>query len=192
MPARQAMQAYADAGGRVFASHWHNVWIQRGPAPWPQVATFMGGPDLSNARTQFVADIETSFPKGMALADWLVAVNASMMRGKLGIYEAQHTVSAVAPMFSTRWIHSMATSPTSVQYFTFNTPAGAEAGKECGRVVFTDIHVSSGDQSNRPWPTGCRTTELSPQEKALAFMLFDLSSCVQRDDVPPRPPVVIP
>ncbi len=179
MMAVQAMQDYANAGGRVFASHWHNYWIEHGPAPWPALANFDHQPDLDDP---FTATIDQSFAKGAALAEWLVNVGGSTTRGSIEIRAAQHTVDSVNAG-AQRWIYS--DTPQSVQYFTFNTPVGAAADAQCGRVVLSDIHVSSGDQSGptQPFPRGCTSVGLTPQEKVLVFMLFDLSACIT-DDVP--------
>ena len=35
MQFREAVYEYASLGGRVFASHWHNVWFADGPPPVP-------------------------------------------------------------------------------------------------------------------------------------------------------------
>ncbi|HET6280143.1 MAG TPA: carboxypeptidase regulatory-like domain-containing protein [Polyangia bacterium] len=185
--ATAALQSYADVGGRVFASHWHNYWIRSGPAPLSTIGMFGGNGNLN----MITATIDTSFPKGNALADWLVAVGASTMRGQLPIVGGKRTMQTLNTMVAQRWIYL--DMPETIQYLTANTPVGAAADAQCGRVVFSDLHVSSGlgratdDKSNPlvPFPTGCMNADLSPQEKALEFMLFDLSSCIRRDDVPP-------
>ncbi|MBA3547957.1 MAG: carboxypeptidase regulatory-like domain-containing protein [Nannocystis sp.] len=178
--ARENIVDYAGIGGRLFLSHWQNVWIESGAAPFPSAATFKHQNDLASP---FTAKLETGFPKGMALAEWLVNVGGSTQLGEISIKAGQNTIAAVNPEVSTRWIYGE--NPTSVQYFTFNAPIEAAEDARCGRVVDTDIHVSSGDTPGKAFPGGCTTDELSPQEKALIFMLFELSSCIIPDDEPP-------
>ena len=181
----EAIRNYADGGGRLFLSHWHNVWLHDGAAPWPDVATWDFQTDPPSPYTALV---DQSFPKGEAMAEWLVEVGASTVLGELPISGPQHTVAGVDGALARRWIYGPSSDGDSVKYFSMNTPAGAADDALCGRIVVSDIHVSSGDQVAVPFPEGCVTEDLSPQERALEFMLFDLSSCIQPDDEPPVPP----
>lgn len=165
---------YVNAGGRVFASHWHSYWL-RAQTQWNGLATFNFRNDIGNT----TADINTNFGRGSTLASWLLqpSVGGSTMLGKLDLRDAQNTLQSV----DTTRVQSWITVPASqnVQYVSFDTPANAPASQKCGRFVLSDIHVSNGDAVNRAFPTGCTTTTLSPQEKALIFLLFDLSSCIE-------------
>jgi hypothetical protein len=44
--------------------------------------------------------------------------------------------------------------------------------------------------TSKQFPTACALGQLSPQEKALEFMFFDLTACVSPDDLPPANPTV--
>ncbi len=177
---------YTTAGGRVFATHFSYVWIEYAQAPFPTTATWRGN---SNAPDGTVYTLDTSFPKGSTFADWLQNVNATTTRGELPIFEPRRNVVSVNNAVAQRWFYSMAQS--NVGHYTFNTPVASllpDGGSpdQCGRVVFSDFHVSAAALSGMPtFPASCKTEELSAQEKALAFMLFDLSACVQRDELPP-------
>jgi hypothetical protein len=213
MPFYGNVKRYADSGGRIFASHLHFNWLWKGPAPWPSTAMYTGGSqEAQDPPNPSTATIDTTFPKGAALADWLSANGASPTRGQIQIYDSAHSVSQVNPP-TQRWIY-LPTNPnwtsqgTSTQYMTFNTPVEAATDAQCGRVVHTDLHVKaapvpSGEKKDKsdpgttadggtPFPTGCTSVTLSAQEKALEFLFFDLSACVQPDKDMPVPPPVPP
>ncbi len=181
--ALEAMKAYADLGGRVFASHWHHAWLRFGPAPWPDVVdTYVDLADLGSV----TATVDTSFTRGADLADWLTNVGASTTTGQIDLVDAQHTLNFIDPAYDAeQWIHvpTNANGMPSLQYMSMTTPIEAEPQDRCGRAVVSDIHVSTGDDSTTAllFPSGgCVTpvTDLTAQEKVLAFMIFDIASCV--------------
>ncbi len=204
MTARQAVYDYASAGGRVFASHWHAIWFGKGPDPVPTTGTWMRRQinpagtqqDPNGDDTPQVGTINQSFPKGEALAKWLMNVGASTTQGVMDITYPRDDIQAVNPELAREWITvnnpNYADAPKAVQYMSFNAPIGAPEEQICGRAVFTDLHVASIEDNSEAnalgFPASCAERDLSAQEKAVAFMLFDLSACVQNEDVPPKPP----
>jgi hypothetical protein len=207
LPFINNIKRYADAGGRLFNDHLHFYWLRNGPAPWPTTATYIGAAD--KLLTPIAATLDTTFPKGAALSAWLTNTGATTTPGQIQLYSSQHSVTVTNPALSQQWIYVPVDTQDpmmrqATQYLTFNTPVESTPANQCGRVVFTDIHVSSasGDSSHpnlasppdppTPFPTGCTSTTLAPQEKALEFMFFDLSSCVQQDTVVPQPPIIVP
>jgi hypothetical protein len=165
--AREALRDFVNIGGRVFASHWHNAWLQHGPADFQSVGTW-NGQSANNP-----ALIDTSFPKGETLADWMFEFGGSPVHGQVHINDKRHTLGSIDDNLAQRWLWM---GNQSIQYMSFNAPVGADPEQQCGRFVFSDMHVSSG----------CNNTDLTPQEMVLIYMLFDIASCVEPDQPMPQ------
>jgi hypothetical protein len=197
-----AMQAYVNGGGRVFGSHYHYVWMKSGPAPWPGMVSWNATSDQFSNPTQ--ETVLTGFPKGVLMSDWLKLVGAasSATPSLFPVSDGRRSVSTVNDKTNLiEWVRapsatSSDTPPLSFsnvpQYLSFNAPVGAAADAVCGRFVFSDIHVSSGDIVGQAFPNGCTSKNMSAQELALEFMFFDLASRVCDETVPPPPPTCTP
>jgi hypothetical protein len=191
--------AYANGGGRIFNTHYQYYWIDPTKitsAPvvaanpsWQTTATFVPEVDGTDA---IYGLIDESFPKGLAFAQWLLNVHGSPVPGSLPIDQARYNVTAATPP-STAWVSNPNVGQTlaggnALLHYTFNTPVGADAANQCGKVLFSDFHVVAADGLSVAFPNECQPGPMTPQELALEFMLFDLSACVQKDTDPPTPP----
>lgn len=181
------MENYTAAGGRIFATHYSYVWMHgnggTGPGPWESVATW--APNGQNPPDQD-GIIDQSFPKGIAFAEWLVNVMASPTLGFMPVKVVRRDTSAVGAQ-AQQWMSAQ--NPAGIPlHFTFNTPVTAQPVDQCGRVVFSDFHVSNASTSGSTFPEECSDSPTTPQEKLVEFMLFDLSSCIIPDDEKPCPP----
>jgi hypothetical protein len=218
---QQVLADYTNKGGRVFASHYHYAWFidgPTGPSPFdttPPLATwqtanpgFIGTDQTVSQNGDIVTTLPNGmpFPEGVSLKKWLGNVGA-LTNGQLPIYFSR--VNATVTMANTHsqpWVTLDQTTPApgagATQYFSFDTPIGVGAAEQCGRVVYSDLHVSGGAGSSQPniapdypgfqsggiVPDGCDQHDLTPQEKALEFMIFDLSSCLTPIGQPSMPP----
>jgi hypothetical protein len=183
-----AVKAYADLGGRVFLSHWHNIWVEgatqdaqpQNPGIWTSVATW------NDSQTTFTNPPDTidevNNPKGTVFADWMLNVGGSPSRAVIPIEDStgKQTCTGVDNARAERWVYWNNNGQEFPQMFQFTTPQENQPNDRCGKVVFSDMHVSGDSDSapGTPYPTGCSNDDLTPQEKALAFMFFDIASCV--------------
>jgi hypothetical protein len=255
--AKNALRKYADQYGRVFMSHYHHVWMEFNSDPsWSNLlawtttnhADTLPDRNCNPVTGANCAIIDMGHSKGRNLANWLAspavcggactADNGSPMLGFMKETVVRNSANGfVDPLKGERFIYLDNGSPS--QFIAANTPVSSPASQQCGKIVFSDVHVAAGSVSragtapdvrgmtcpnradgdaaggNRcptgggadctaacctnfggvcggtgnntclfgatqgcPFPTGCSTAALTPQEKALIFLVFDLSSCV--------------
>jgi hypothetical protein len=244
-----AVLNYANKGGRVFATHWSEVWLSSATtwgatankwAPGTQAWSSTAAPGSLSAV------VDTTFPKGVLFSSWLQAPVAPVSASYAPPYAPVNALYATSPPMlalteprkdieptganvatsgiiapAQRWIYAtddnnkacannaacksnVCTAGKCVgsvtfsgsdpapqdapMHYTFNTDTTKPAAMQCGRVLFSDFHVSVGTTTDKAFPTECNANALTSQEKVLAYMLFDLASCVS----PSGPPVCAP
>jgi hypothetical protein len=223
--ARQnTLNAFADAGGRVFASHYSYTYldgvtsVDQNKAPtafntsaaykFDDTAVWFGPYNDEGSTTTGIIDLTNS--KGQAFDAWLAATNALhpvFGDGYINIIDPRGFVKSLVSGVTDRFVYTQAnhivpgytaqSTPSgdinvddSIQQYSFNTPVGAAPDAVCGRVLYSAFHVAGAnlDTHNAVFPEECNTAPLTPQEKILEFMIFDLSSCL----TPSPPPSCTP
>jgi hypothetical protein len=176
---------FANAGGRVFATHYSYVWLFN-DAPFSATADWNVDQPANFASDPQTGYINQTFPRGLALAQWLQLIGASTTLGQMPINTLRYDFTGVvAP--SLLWVNVDDPDLGNVpMHYTFDTPVGTPPAQQCGRVLFDDFHVEDAENpvtTNKIFPAECTVVTMTPQEKMLEFMLFDLGACV----APPVP-----
>jgi hypothetical protein len=195
------VRRYADHGGRVYATHFNYVYLYD-RTPWDTTAFW--NTDFPKSFASIDARINTSFPKGATFAQWLgVPFDNATGRGVgalkstnpplVTIQEARGDAEWPIASSAQTWIMDNVDYPpsfaTPIFHYTFNTPLSAPAAQQCGRVLYSDFHVTVGNTQDLTFPAECgglNPPALTNQEKILAYFLFDLTSCITPTvDAPP-------
>ncbi len=167
------LKNFANVGGRIYASHYSYDWFNESQT-FPNVVNWTKpSATLANGN----ATVNTKFGDGATLAAWLAlpSVGASTTTGQIALQTLRQDFSSVnAPTQS--WMTLNSNSAT--MQFTFDTPVGQTVG-QCGRVLFNEYHVETtvASSNQQQFPNVCgSTTTMTPQEKLLEYMLFNLTS----------------
>jgi Abnormal spindle-like microcephaly-assoc'd, ASPM-SPD-2-Hydin len=167
---------FANSGGRVYSSHYSYAWMFQNP-PFDGVVNWSVGQGSPNDGP---ATVDTSFTAGQTLATWLQEVGASTTLGQMSLNTLRvDTKGVIAPTQSWLTLNSgINGNPHPVMQFVFDTPIAptGQIVNQCGRVLYNEYHVENGSSSPAKYfPTECVAGAMTPQEKLLEYMLFELT-----------------
>ncbi|HMI84722.1 MAG TPA: hypothetical protein VK550_11565, partial [Polyangiaceae bacterium] len=181
--------SYTSKGGRAFATHFSYTWLYMNGG-FATAGTW--APSNNNPTSPLIANIDLMQPKGQDFATWLGIVGAlsNAMPPQVSIADPRRNLNAIpANQGGVRWIYADTSPPPLVQHATFDTPiiVPPDPDRVCGRVIYSDFHVANSNNNGLTFPAECPSADLTPQEKILEYMLFDLASCIG-DPPPTKPP----
>lgn len=186
--AEAAMHEYVTHGGRLMTAHYHYNWFAPpgGPSDFQGVASWQLPEGGEEPYSNYYVD--SSFPRGKDLADWLQAQSVTTTYGQVPLTDTRYDVNSVNSP-TARWVYNANTAggASATTIMSFNAPIGAAPASQCGRVVYSDAHLA-GTSDDSTFPNECISADFdgshATNQKLIEFMLFDMLSCVQDDTLP--------
>jgi hypothetical protein len=168
---------YANNGGRIYTSHYSYSWMYENP-PFDGVAIWLGNAGINSISPDpDTATVDTTFTGGLTLSNWLQlpAIAASSSPGQISIATLRKDTNGVVPPTQSWLTLNNPAYDYPVMQFVFNTPIGAP--NQCGRVLYNEYHVESdvSKSTGYTFPSECTSGAMTPQEKLLEYMLFELT-----------------
>jgi len=166
---------FANAGGRVYSSHYSYVWMYNNP-PFNGVVNW--DPQQTDPTPDpGTANIVTTFTVGQTLSQWMQLIGATTVPGQIAISTLRKDFNGVNSPTQAWLTLNNAAAGNPVMQFVFDTPIG-NTTNQCGRVLFNEYHVENPATSptGKIFPAECPATAMNAQEKLLEYSLFELTS----------------
>ncbi len=175
------LTAFANAGGRVYASHYSYQWMDQ-PTTFAAVANWYGA-SRTTAPNGTLATVNTTFSDGTTLAQWLSIVGAATSTNPttIPLNAIKHDTDGVNPATTESYLTlntALDGDPAPVMQFVWDAPLATPGvtPNQCGRVLFNEYHVETATPS-QGFPAECNlTAAMTPQEKLLEYSLFELTN----------------
>lgn len=196
------LRDYLATGGRLYVTDWSYDFLAQVPELSPFICFeddldcaittphgFHTAPARGGSQSQLSAQVSTATPTTRALSDWIAGLpgerplvpTALPISDLLPGWVVVHKTAAQDSSFpTTTWLTAELTDrlrPPQVRPLTvsFDYPPRAP----CGRALFSSYHTRQRSM-RLPFPAYCPPTGsgLLPQEHILAFLLFELGSCL--------------
>jgi hypothetical protein len=169
--------SFANAGGRVYSSHFSFSWMIDNP-PFNGVVNWINPPPAKTTTLpDGLATVDQSFYEGATLAKWLQITGASTTPGQIAISTLRHDFNGVVAPTQSWLTLNDASASNPVMQFVFNAPVG-QTQNQCGRVLFNEYHVEDPVTSPKGiiFPNECPGGLMNAQEKLLEYSLFELTA----------------
>ncbi len=188
--------SYGNSGGRFFATHYSYSWLQgngvlNGTAQWDPKADQNDTNPIPTGQP-FTGSVSAGVPTSNPglFVKWLNLVGALDGSNPGGAVPANPTVTIQSGRHdvdkvlgaSSEWIDGVDPAPAAgdpsqmLLHFTFDMPIGQSG--QCGHAIYSDFHVNGTQSNGTTFPSECDTNALTPQERILEYMIWDLASCV--------------